>query len=307
MEVIIQVVEDRNYLEAQKGETKTVRMYDLQYAKRHERAQQENRDKASDVAALKKKGIPAALLANDGELPAIDKEQVREMVTFESINEKFVYRGLFNRYVRTLNRTGILQCYEEAGFIIGCPEGHFRDIQAMRLLKTHIAQGSPVPVPVSDELRAELDKCIPVTDTAPLERLRDAMQAELMKDVQGFKRDKRFDLLYDFEVEAARQMEKEDFCQLRLLGRGGFGMVHAVSKTMTGALYAQKACGKMTIINKKRMLTVVNEVDALRRCQHPFIVGLHYVYSDEVNIYIVLDLMLGGKFWWWTFSFVMRE
>lgn len=57
----------------------------------------------------------------------------------------------------------------------------------------------------------------------------------------------------------------------------------------------------MKCLKKERLLTmsngveqVFNERNLLANLNHPFICNIHYAFQDESNLYIVMDVMLGG-------------
>jgi tRNA A-37 threonylcarbamoyl transferase component Bud32 len=86
----------------------------------------------------------------------------------------------------------------------------------------------------------------------------------------------------------------DDFFILRLIGKGGFGMVYACKKSNTGKLYALKQMCKRRIKVKRCESLVLLEQRILSQVQSPFIVNLIYSFDSEGELYLVLDLMVGG-------------
>ena len=51
---------------------------------------------------------------------------------------------------------------------------------------------------------------------------------------------------------------------------------------------------KVKVIDKKSEQSIKYERELLSRLHHPFIVNMHYAFQDYDNLYLVLDLLLGG-------------
>lgn len=86
----------------------------------------------------------------------------------------------------------------------------------------------------------------------------------------------------------------EQFTTFRLLGRGGFGAVHACRKDDSGALYAIKFVNKKLVKAKHALSNIMAEKDVLTMINSPFCTHLKYALQDEENLYLVIDLLLGG-------------
>ena len=51
---------------------------------------------------------------------------------------------------------------------------------------------------------------------------------------------------------------------------------------------------KRTIIERSASRNVLKELEILKLLHHPFLVNLCFSFQDDEDMYIVLDLMLGG-------------
>ena len=91
-----------------------------------------------------------------------------------------------------------------------------------------------------------------------------------------------------------RKVIEEDFFVMRVLGRGGFGLVNACKKGTSGKLYAMKVMNKKRIKIKKSETLILNERRALSKVDSPFIVNLKYCFHSKDDVFLVLDLMTGG-------------
>ncbi|MCQ2816314.1 MAG: protein kinase [archaeon] len=89
-------------------------------------------------------------------------------------------------------------------------------------------------------------------------------------------------------------VSRNSFDYINIIGRGGFGKVWKVIEKKTNKLYAMKEMVKTKIIDKKSVQSVKNERRFLSRMNHPFIVNMHYAFQDNSNLYLVMDLLLGG-------------
>eukprot|EP00586_Coscinodiscus_wailesii_P022587 CAMPEP_0172519696 /NCGR_PEP_ID=MMETSP1066-20121228/291570_1 /TAXON_ID=671091 /ORGANISM="Coscinodiscus wailesii, Strain CCMP2513" /LENGTH=622 /DNA_ID=CAMNT_0013302329 /DNA_START=204 /DNA_END=2072 /DNA_ORIENTATION=- len=91
-----------------------------------------------------------------------------------------------------------------------------------------------------------------------------------------------------------RKAKKEDFFEMRVLGRGGFGLVTACKKGTSGKLYAMKVMNKKRIKMKKAEQLTLNERNALAAVHSPFVIELNYSLQTKNDVFLILDLMTGG-------------
>ena len=92
------------------------------------------------------------------------------------------------------------------------------------------------------------------------------------------------------------------FKQERVLGEGGFGKVRFVIKKDTQKGYAMKCMDKHTIVEKKHETMIFKERALLVDLSTPasggdqcrFITNLHFAFQDPHQVYLVMDLALGG-------------
>jgi len=100
---------------------------------------------------------------------------------------------------------------------------------------------------------------------------------------------------FQFMIMAKQQLkEEDDFVLLRVIGRGGFGLVNACKRNTTGKLYAMKQMSKKRIKLKRSVDLVKIERDVLTQLHSPFVVNLVYAFSSPTDVYLVMDLMVGG-------------
>ncbi len=59
-------------------------------------------------------------------------------------------------------------------------------------------------------------------------------------------------------------------------------------------MYAMKYMNKNLIIKKDAIRNVFREVELLRKLEHPFLVNLWFTFQDEEDMFMVVDLLLGG-------------
>jgi len=100
---------------------------------------------------------------------------------------------------------------------------------------------------------------------------------------------------------AARQDEKEkkvaveDFRQLKVIGRGGFGRVLLVEKKDTRQVYAMKVLKKGVIAARGEVEHTRTERSVLSKLDHPFLAKLHWSFQSDENLYFIMDFINGGE------------
>jgi len=86
----------------------------------------------------------------------------------------------------------------------------------------------------------------------------------------------------------------KDFTTFRVLGRGGFGAVHACRKKNCGTIYAMKCINKKLVKVKSALDNVLEERNVLTMMKSNFVTNLKYALQDDETLYLIMDLMLGG-------------
>lgn len=89
-------------------------------------------------------------------------------------------------------------------------------------------------------------------------------------------------------------ISKRNFTFHCVIGKGGFGKVWKTTCQATKEHLAMKEMNKRKIVAKRSVQSVLNERKLLSMLKHPFIVNMHYAYQDKENLYLGLDLLLGG-------------
>jgi serine/threonine protein kinase len=69
-----------------------------------------------------------------------------------------------------------------------------------------------------------------------------------------------------------------DFLIKKVIGRGSFGKVFLVEKKDSKDVYAMKSLRKDVIIDYDQVESTKLEKDILMQADHPFLVGMHYVF-----------------------------
>ncbi|NWY70182.1 ST32A kinase, partial [Erithacus rubecula] len=81
---------------------------------------------------------------------------------------------------------------------------------------------------------------------------------------------------------------------LRAIGKGSFGKVCLVQKTDTKKMYAMKYMNKQKCVERNEVRNVFKELQIMQGLEHPFLVNLWYSFQDEEDMFMVVDLLLGG-------------
>lgn len=87
----------------------------------------------------------------------------------------------------------------------------------------------------------------------------------------------------------------EDLIIRRVLGKGAFGKVFMVENKVDGRFYAMKSLRKDMIIDYEQLESTKLEKHILSSTDHPFIVKMQYVLQNDIRIYFLMDLILGGE------------
>ena len=269
MEVLLQVMEDRNYLDAQAHTPIRYNLDSLQHLTSTAQA-------AKTVAEC----------------------------SISTILESFVLRSIFRQYLARENKGHVLLAFEELSHVVTIPSLSLRRKQLIRFWGRYMRESSPTYIPEIVGDLAEKDKFEEAANVEKeqvdakegvFSKIIGQLRASIEAEIPAYASSKFGFYHANYVEHAIKMLSTKEYEKLRKLGEGGFGKVHAVKRTATGALYAVKEMSIIRIIKKKRMDTVVNEARILRGNHHPFLLNLHHCFADELNIYITIDLMTGGE------------
>ncbi|KAI8078289.1 kinase-like domain-containing protein, partial [Gilbertella persicaria] len=96
------------------------------------------------------------------------------------------------------------------------------------------------------------------------------------------------------EVDFEREVELQHFYLLRVIGKGAFGKVRIVQHKGDLIQYALKYISKSKCIELNATSNILTERRILEKINYPLVVNLRYAFHDDENLFMVLDLMLGG-------------
>ena len=86
-----------------------------------------------------------------------------------------------------------------------------------------------------------------------------------------------------------------DFVIKSVIGRGSFGKVFLVQKRGSNNVYAMKSLRKDVIIEYDQVESTRLEKDILLQADHPFLVGMSYVFQTDQKIFFVMRFVRGGE------------
>ncbi|XP_017347320.1 serine/threonine-protein kinase 32A isoform X2 [Ictalurus punctatus] len=86
----------------------------------------------------------------------------------------------------------------------------------------------------------------------------------------------------------------DHFQILRAIGKGSFGKVCIVQKKDTKKMYAMKYMNKLKCVERNEVRNVFKELQIMQNLEHPFLVNFWYSFQDEEDMFMVVDLLLGG-------------
>uniref|UniRef100_A0A4W3JFN2 Serine/threonine kinase 32C n=1 Tax=Callorhinchus milii TaxID=7868 RepID=A0A4W3JFN2_CALMI len=90
------------------------------------------------------------------------------------------------------------------------------------------------------------------------------------------------------------ELNFDHFQILRAIGKGSFGKVCIVQKRDTEKMYAMKYMNKQQCIERDEVRNVFRELEILQEIEYVFLVNLWYSFQDEEDMFMVVDLLLGG-------------
>ncbi|KAI9243571.1 kinase-like protein [Phascolomyces articulosus] len=95
-------------------------------------------------------------------------------------------------------------------------------------------------------------------------------------------------------VDFDDEVDLSHFTLLRSVGKGAFGKVRVVQHKGSKRLFALKYINKAKCIRMRAVENIISERRLLEFIHHDFVVNLRYAFQDDENLFMVIDLMLGG-------------
>ena len=87
----------------------------------------------------------------------------------------------------------------------------------------------------------------------------------------------------------------KDFKIISVIGKGSFGKVFLVQKIQNKMVYAMKSLRKDVILDYDQIESTLLEKDILMKADHPFLVGMEYVFQTDQKIFFVMKFVRGGE------------
>lgn len=87
----------------------------------------------------------------------------------------------------------------------------------------------------------------------------------------------------------------DDFKIVKVIDKGSFGKVFLVKNTKNDKLYAMKRINKDILIEKKQIENTRNEKDILFQADHPFVLGMDFIFQNSFRLYFFMDYVKGGN------------
>ncbi|KAI9318149.1 kinase-like protein [Dichotomocladium elegans] len=95
-------------------------------------------------------------------------------------------------------------------------------------------------------------------------------------------------------IDFNEEVDLSHFSLLRSVGKGAFGKVRVVQHKAHKQMFALKYINKAKCIQMRAVENIISERRLLEQINYGFIVNLRYAFQDDENLFMVLDLMLGG-------------
>ncbi|XP_028838877.1 rhodopsin kinase GRK1b [Denticeps clupeoides] len=110
----------------------------------------------------------------------------------------------------------------------------------------------------------------------------------------GFKNSMYFLRYVQFKWLESQAVAEDWFMDFRVLGKGGFGEVHACQMKATGKMYANKKLNKKRLKKRKGYEGAMVEKRILAKVHSRFIVTLAYAFQTKTDLCLVMTIMNGG-------------
>jgi len=115
------------------------------------------------------------------------------------------------------------------------------------------------------------------------------LDAEVPKEEVNRDQNARSSLLY--RRSTVTEVNWDDFELLSIIGRGTFGKVYLVKNKLSEKYYAMKCIRKDVVIQHESVESLQVEKLILNQVNHPFIIGMDYVFQKAYRIYFIMQFI----------------
>eukprot|EP00930_Biecheleria_cincta_P046677 TRINITY_DN3221_c0_g1_i4.p1 TRINITY_DN3221_c0_g1~~TRINITY_DN3221_c0_g1_i4.p1 ORF type:complete len:1818 (-),score=378.96 TRINITY_DN3221_c0_g1_i4:321-5774(-) len=91
------------------------------------------------------------------------------------------------------------------------------------------------------------------------------------------------------------RVKLESLIPLRVIGRGGFGVVKMVKNENSGTRYALKCVDKKVAVEQHQQKALAHERNILAELDHPFIIKFVRSFNGPRYVYFLMELVTGGE------------
>lgn len=115
------------------------------------------------------------------------------------------------------------------------------------------------------------------------------LDSEVPQDEAENSRNARTSCLY--RRSTVTEVSWDDFELISIIGRGTFGKVYLVSDKRNDKFYAMKCIRKDVVIQHESVESLQVEKLILNQVNHPFIIGMDYVFQKAYRIYFIMQFI----------------
>ena len=99
----------------------------------------------------------------------------------------------------------------------------------------------------------------------------------------------------DLLISEADKDPYEEYKEVKLLGEGSYGKVYLVNHKIIGFSRAMKIIEKVEDVDENNVLEILNEINVLKKIDHPNIIKIFECYMQNNNYYLVTEYCNGGE------------
>ena len=99
----------------------------------------------------------------------------------------------------------------------------------------------------------------------------------------------------DLLISEANRDPYEDYDEIKKIGEGSYGLVYLVKHKIIGATRAMKIIEKVEDEDENNVLEILNEINVLKKIDHPNIIKIFEFYLKDNNYYLITENCSGGE------------